>query len=173
MSGTMETNANDQHQQQLQQQQQQLEETTPTAETTQLMQQQQQQHTQYNGADHIELKDGKLVLTSGALPNGVRMDTTAPVDSVYAHLSADGTVQRMIAPGTGVATIPGAQVPTSLFHGTWPFVGAQVPVPRHLKGVPGPEQETASVMSFSSSACSGGGVRRPQQNNQLGTKVSK
>ena len=192
----LEPNANDQHHQQqqdhitsgdLQQQQHQQ------ALMLHHHQQQQLRNAGY-GSDHstsschsttapttAELKDAQMVaavLTGSLPPNGViRTDTTLtmPLESVYAHLSADGTGTVGIT-GTGAVQGTQVQVPSSMFHGTWPFVGAGIPLhPRHLKGgAPGSgdiqQQDTASVMSFNSSACSA--ARRTPLNNQLGTKVS-
>ncbi|XP_022105607.1 adenomatous polyposis coli protein-like isoform X2 [Acanthaster planci] len=125
-------------------------------------------------------KDPKHLLSH--LPNGMNPAAltgavgSAESDSPYAHLSADGSVQQ----ATGGIEGPGGvspSIPPTMLHGTWPYVGGAMAIhQRHvIKSTvnatsSSSEQETSSVMSFSSSACSSGPGRRLQP-GQLGAKV--
>ncbi|XP_033624212.1 adenomatous polyposis coli protein-like [Asterias rubens] len=117
-------------------------------------------------------------------PNGVNLSAlsglkTEESDSPYAHLSADGTVQQIVGAEAQQQQqgYSGPAIPPTMLHGTWPYVGGAMAIhQRHIvkssanATSSSSEQETSSVMSFSSSACSSGQGRRLQP-GQLGAKV--
>ncbi|XP_077993311.1 adenomatous polyposis coli protein-like [Glandiceps talaboti] len=97
--------------------------------------------------------------------NGTRMvtiatqtpDVYANSGNPYAHLSADN----------GSMPAVNVNVPQSIYHGAWPMDRSSTPVRMSREAV-AEHQETASMVSFSSSSCSGA---RKLSSTQLGTKV--
>ncbi|XP_002738523.2 adenomatous polyposis coli protein [Saccoglossus kowalevskii] len=112
--------------------------------------------------DGKERKSHDTIVTT---VNGTRMVTIATQTSEiyanssnpYAHLSADNG---------SMPTAANINVPQSIYHGAWPMDRDSAPIRMIKESVE--HQETASMVSFSSSGCSG---QRKLSNAQLGTKV--